>query len=59
MYKTGEKAPQTGNYEFVKYTDGTAVPAPTPNELVIPLSKGEKFPPINSSDKAAWWRLKY
>lgn len=54
-YKTGEKAPYSGNYQFDGYTDGTSTPAPTQNERVIPLTKGETFPPINSCDKAAYW----
>lgn len=57
MYSTGEKAPQTGRYRFVRYTDGTTTPAPTAEERVIPLSVGETFPPIRSSGKAAWWTL--
>jgi len=56
MYKTGELAPKTGNYQFVKYTDGTTTPSPKTDELVIPLDKGEKFPPVKSANKAAWWQ---
>ncbi len=56
MYKTGDIAPTTTTYEFAGYTDGTATPAPTANERVIPLSKGETFPPIRSCGKGAWWR---
>lgn len=56
LYKTGDKAPVTANYQFVRYTDGTTSPSPTSNERVIPLTKGETFPPINSCDKGAWWR---
>lgn len=57
MYKTGDTAPTTGRYQFVRYTDGTTTPAPTPEERVIPLSRGETFPPIRSANKAAWWKL--
>jgi hypothetical protein len=57
LYKTGEKAPVTGRYRFVRYTDGTTTPSPTADEKVIPLTKGETFPPINSSDKGALWEL--
>ncbi len=56
MYKTGETAPQTGRYRFVRYVDGTTYPAPTAEESVIPLSRGETFPPVRSCNKAAWWQ---
>ena len=59
LYKTGEEAPKTGTYNWVKYTDDTVSPTPTPNELQIRLEQGEKFPPIRSAGKAAWWRLAY
>ena len=55
-YKTGEKAPKTQNYYWVKYTDGTTTPSPTSEEKTIPLDKWDTFPPINSSDKWAIWR---
>lgn len=55
-YKTGEKAPRTGIYDFDGYADGTSSPAPTPEERRIPLSTGEVFPPVRSANKAAWWR---
>ncbi len=56
LYKTGDKAPFTGRYEFVRYTDGSTTPAPTSQERVIPLSKDETFPPVKSCNKGAWWR---
>jgi hypothetical protein len=56
LYKTGDTAPYSGRYEFVRYTDGSSTPSPTSEERVIPLSKGETFPPIRSSNKGAWWR---
>lgn len=56
LYKTGDSAPHTGRYEFVKYVDGTTVPSPTREEKVIPLNRGETFPPVRSTKKAAWWR---
>ena len=28
----------------------------TADERVIPLQKGETFPPIRSCNKGAWWR---
>jgi hypothetical protein len=58
LYKTGEKAEFSGNYDFVQYVDGTTTPAPTTNERTIYLTRGETFPPIHSCDKAAYWRLR-
>jgi len=58
LYKTGEKAPVSGSYDFVNYVDGTTSPPPTANERNIYLTVGETFPPINSCDKAAYWRLR-
>lgn len=55
MYKTGDKAPQTGRYRFVRYTDNTTSPAPTQEERVISLTRGETFPPIRSCNKGAYW----
>lgn len=57
LYKTGDKAPYTGRYEFVRYTDGSTTPAPTIEEKIIPLSRGEVFPPVKSCNKGAWRRF--
>lgn len=54
LYKTGELAPVKGIYQFVRYTDGTTTPSPTYDELRIPLDKGDKFPPVGSTNKACW-----
>lgn len=56
-YKTGETCQITGRYQFDGYTDGTYTPSPTREEMVIPLSRGETFPPIRSCNKACWWVL--
>ncbi len=56
MYRTGDVAPHTGSFAWVKYTDGTTTPAPTQEERIIPLSRSETFPPIRSSNKGAIWR---
>ena len=44
LYKTGEVAPHSGLFNFVRYTDGTTSPPPTAEERVIRLTKGEIFP---------------
>lgn len=56
-YKTGEKSPESGRYRFDGYLDGTSSPAPRTEEMEIPLSKSETFPPIRSSGKGCWWKL--
>ena len=55
-YKTGETCPTTGKYQFDGYTDGKTTPSPTMEEKVIPLERGETFPPIRSSGKACYWK---
>lgn len=54
--KTGETALYTGRYAFDGYTDGTTTPTPTSEERIIPLQRGETFPPVKSSKKSAYWR---
>ena len=56
-FKTGQVCDTSGSYVFDGYTDGSATPGPTQEERVIPLSKGETFPPVKSSQKACWWKL--
>lgn len=55
-YKTGDKAPRTATYTFDGYTQGPPHPAPTAEEMAIPLSTGEVFPPIKSANRGAYWR---
>jgi len=55
--KTGQVCEIAGDYQFDGYVDGTSWPPPTVEEQVIPLDVGDRFPPVNSSDKAAWWKL--
>lgn len=57
-YKTGQKCNNSGTYKFDGYTDGTWAPSPTTEESEIKLTVGETFPPIKSSEKACWWKLK-
>ena len=56
-FKTGATCPTNGFYVFDGYTDGTRSPLPTQEERVIPLAKSKTFPPINSTNKGAWWKL--
>jgi hypothetical protein len=55
--KTGETCEIAGDYEFDGYVDGTNSPAPTAEERIIPMDKWDTFPPVKSSEKAAWWKL--
>lgn len=55
--KTGESASMTGNYKFDGYVDGATSPAPTKEERVIPMKRGETLPPVKSSEKAAYWAI--
>ncbi len=60
-FKTGQICVASGRYQFDGYLDGyldgTLSPAPTEQERNIPLSKGETFPLIKSTNKACWWKL--
>jgi len=57
LYKTGQTSPAHAVYAWDHYTDGTRYPLPTNEERDITLENGETFPPINSCDKGAWWRM--
>ncbi|UII57602.1 YjzC family protein [Cytobacillus spongiae] len=56
-FKTGQTSTANAYYEWDGYTDGTQTPAPTAEEHKIRLDSGEVFPPVNSCDKGAYWRL--
>jgi|GEM_PF-654045 hypothetical protein len=56
-YKTGQHSPANAHFEWDGYTDGSYSPSPTPEERKIKLEKDEVFPPINSCDKGAYWRM--
>ncbi|EDM80189.1 hypothetical protein PPSIR1_36102 [Plesiocystis pacifica SIR-1] len=56
--KTGQRCETSGHYAFAGYVDGSTSPKPSQEERMITLSEGGTFPPINSSDKAAYWQLK-
>ncbi|NOK12583.1 YjzC family protein [Corallococcus exercitus] len=56
-FKTGNVCETSGSYVFDGYENGSTAPSPTAEERVIPLSKGETFPPIRSAKKSAWWKL--
>ncbi|MGM7702365.1 YjzC family protein [Pseudalkalibacillus sp. Hm43] len=55
-YKTGEKAPANGTYEFDGLADGRKNSNPTDDEKHIKLESGETFPPLRSSQETAYWK---
>jgi hypothetical protein len=57
LFKTGEISSAHAKYAFDHYTDGTTSPSPTEEEKEIELDSGDTFPPINSCDKGAWWKM--
>lgn len=57
LYKTGEISNAHAHYAWEKYTDGTRTPSPTYEEKYITLDTGDRFPPINSCDKGAWYKM--
>lgn len=56
-YKTGDTCEATGRYAFDGYSDGLGGPPVTAEERIIPLSRGETFPPIKSQSRGAYWTL--
>jgi len=56
-FRTGQESPVHGVYEFTRYTTTGSAGKPTENEMEIELELDENFPPINSTDKGAVWRL--
>jgi hypothetical protein len=56
MYKTGDKAPEKGEYKFVRFVNSSVNCTPTTNERSIPMDRGDTFPPIKTCNAAAWWR---
>ena len=55
-YKTGNVCPTTGEYVYSGHT-GSCTCSPTSEERVIPLERGEIFPPIKSCGNGAYWKL--
>ena len=56
-YQTGYLSPIKATFIWDGYTDGTHNPLPTANENRIPMDKGDKFPPIRSCNKGAFWKI--
>jgi hypothetical protein len=56
-YRTGQEAPVSGRYDFVRHTRSDSSCHPTAGEQSIPLSQGETFPPCRSCSTGVVWRL--
>ena len=57
-FHTGQKAPVSGVYAFVKHLDDSACSSVSQAEREIPLSKDETFPPhVKCGGKAVVWKL--
>ena len=55
-FRTGESVPVSGVYVSIGHTDGTHCSA-TPAERMVPLSRGEVFPPHRSCRAGVVWQL--
>ncbi|MBN8236314.1 YjzC family protein [Halobacillus kuroshimensis] len=55
-FKTGEKAPEKGTYQFDGLVDGGSENDVTEDEKHIELENGDQFPPIRSNKEAAYWK---
>lgn len=57
-FKTGGVCPTSGVYGFAGHLDPLDPRQPTAEEREVPLSKGERFPPLRSTGTACWWVLR-
>jgi YjzC-like protein len=55
-FHTGEPAPVSGVYEYVRHIEESDC-EPTPGEREVPLRQAERFPPDRHCNAAAVWRL--
>jgi hypothetical protein len=55
-FHTGQRAPVSGTYEFVRHQQPVAC-EPTAEERRVPLARGEVFPPERHCNTSAVWRL--
>ncbi|TMW71205.1 YjzC family protein [Alteribacter natronophilus] len=51
QFKTGEKAPESGNYKVDQLESGNKAD----DNTEISLNEGDQFPPSPSEGKAAYW----
>ncbi|SFG21040.1 hypothetical protein SAMN05216353_1287 [Halobacillus alkaliphilus] len=52
QFKTGEKAPESGNYKVDKLVSGNNKSS---DNTEISLNEGDQFPPSPSENEAAYW----
>lgn len=55
-YKTGQSAPATGNYRWLRHTEDVTCTI-THEEYIIPLEAGKTFPPTRHCNQGAYWEL--
>lgn len=56
-YHTGEKAPVSGRYEFLRHSNPDSHCEPTAAEQTLLLSQGEPLPPCRSCAARSVWSL--
>ncbi len=55
-FKTGEEAPESGQYKFDGFTEGGTSDANlTEDEKKLDMEKGDRFPPVPSVNKGAYY----
>ncbi|MFZ4453691.1 YjzC family protein [Salibacterium aidingense] len=52
MFKTGEKAPESGNYKVHSLVSGGSS---NQDDTEVRVEEGEQLPPSPSSNEAAYW----
>ena len=57
MPKTGEICQVSGNYKWSGHADGSITCGVTHEEYVIPMERGNPFPPTRHCEKGAFWTL--
>lgn len=56
LFTSGQAAPLSGRYRFVKYQDGLTAPEPPDAQRVVEVRQGEALPAIEGSDQPAVWQ---
>jgi YjzC-like protein len=56
-FHTGQKVSKSGTYNFAGHMSTDSTCQPTEEEKIMPLSKGETFPPCQRCDSSAYWTI--
>ncbi len=54
-WKTGEDAPESGDYKFESYEGDNGERKQADTDMVVNLEEGERFPPVPAVHGAAYW----